>query len=272
MTSISLGVPEADVQRVLEASRQRPRVALVLGSGLAGLADVAEDSVSIPYGELEGFPRVGSVAGHAGRLVLGSLGGVPVMLFNGRAHQYQGVSARDAAYPARLAAAVGCEVLVVTNACGGLADTLAVGDLVLLSDHINLMGTNPLIGWPGPDGGVPFIPMRDAYAPELRAIMHEVANEQGVPLRDGVYAGLLGPSYETPAEVAMLRGLGADVVGMSTVPETIVARALHLPVLGMSLVTNVAAGFGLSHEEVLEAGAAAAARLQQLMMGFVSRV
>jgi len=272
MTVISLGVPAADVRRVLDASPQRPRVALVLGSGLAGLADVAEDAVSIPYGELDGFPKVGSVAGHAGRLVLGLLGGVPVMLFNGRAHQYQGVSALDAAYPARLAAAVGCEVLVVTNAAGGLADDLSVGDLIVLSDHINLMGTSPLIGWSGPDGGVPFIPMRDAYDSALRAIMHEVAGEQGVALRDGVYVGLLGPSYETPAEVSMLRGLGGDVVGMSTVPETIAARALGLKVLGMSLVTNVAAGFGLSHEEVLEAGATAADRLQRLMIGFVSRV
>ncbi len=271
MSAVSLAVPDADVRRVLEAAEERPRVALVLGSGLAGLADAAEDAVAIPYGELEGFPHVGSVAGHAGRLVVGKLGGVPVMLFQGRAHQYQGVSALDAAYPARLAAAVACEVLVVTNASGGLAEGLAVGDLILISDHINLMGTNPLIGWPGPEGGVPFIPMRDAYDPGLRTLMHDVALEQGVALRDGVYVGLLGPSYETPAEVAMLRGLGADAVGMSTVPETIVARALGLRVLGMSLVTNVAAGFGLSHQEVLEAGAAAAAQLQRLMIGFVSR-
>lgn len=272
MSAVSLAVPEADVRRVLAVAPQAPRVAIVLGSGLAGLVDVAEDAVAVPYAELEGFPRVGSVAGHAGRLVLGTLGGVPVMLFNGRAHQYQGVSALDAAYPARLAAAVGCEALVVTNASGGVADGLAVGDLILISDHINLMGTNPLTGWPGPEGGVPFVPMRDAYDPGLRALMRDVAEEQGVALRDGVYVGLLGPSYETPAEVAMLRALGADVVGMSTVPETIAARALGLRVLGMSLVTNVAAGFGLSHEEVLEAGAAAAARLQRLAMGFVSRL
>jgi len=272
MAVVSLTVPDADVRRVLEASAQPPTVALVLGSGLAGLADVAEDAVSIAYGDLEGFPKVGALAGHAGRLVLGTLGGVSAMLFNGRAHQYQGVSALDAAYPARLAAAVGCEVLVVTNASGGVADDISVGDLILIGDHLNLMGTNPLTGWPGPDGGVPFVPMRDAYDPELRRIMHDVAREQGVALRDGVYAGLLGPSYETPAEVAMLRGLGADTVGMSTVPETIAARALGLRVLGLSLVTNVAAGFGLSHEEVLEAGASAAARLQALVIGFLSRL
>jgi purine-nucleoside phosphorylase len=194
------------------------------------------------------------------------------MLFQGRAHQYQGVSALDAAYPARLAAAFGCEVLIVTNAAGGVVERLSVGDLVLISDHMNLMGTNPLTGWPGPDGGFPFVPMRDAYDPELRELMMQVASAQGITLAEGVYAGLLGPSYETPAEVAMLARLGADVVGMSTVPEVIAARALGLRVLGMSLVTNAAAGVGLSHAEVIEAGDRAAAQLQRLVAEFVSRL
>jgi len=270
--TVSLTVPEADVIRIRDASHLRPRVAIVLGSGLSGLADVAGESVAIPYGELEGFPRVGSVVGHAGRLVVGTLGGVPTLLFQGRAHQYQGVSALDAAYPARLAAALGCEVLIVTNAAGGVVERLSVGDLVLISDHMNLMGTNPLTGWPGPDGGFPFIPMRDAYDPELRELMTQVAADQGVALAEGVYAGLLGPSYETPAEVAMLARLGADVVGMSTVPEVIAARALGLQVLGMSLVTNAAAGVGLSHAEVIEAGDRAAVQLQRLVAEFVSRL
>lgn len=272
MSAVSLTVPDADARRVLEAAPHAPLVAIVLGSGLSGLADVAENALAIPYSELEGFPHVDAVAGHAGRLVLGTLGGKSVVLFQGRAHQYQGVSAYDAAYPARLAAAVGCEVLVLTNAAGGIAAELAVGEIVLMSDHINLMGTSPLTGWSGPEGGVPFIPMRDAYDPALRQLMHEVAEKQGIGLREGVYAGLLGPSYETPAEVAMLRALGADVVGMSTVPETIAARALGLRVLGMSLVTNAGAGFGLSHEEVLRAGDAAAARLQQLAIGLLERL
>lgn len=269
---VSLNVSEVDLARVSGASPLRPRVAVVLGSGLSGLADIAEDAVAIPYGELEGFPRVGSVVGHAGRLVVGALGGVPVLLFQGRAHQYQGVTAHDAAYPARLAAGLGCEVIVVTNAAGAVVPGLSVGDLVLISDHMNLMGTNPLTGWPGPDGGFPFIPMRDAYDPALRAIMLDVASEQGVKLAEGVYAALLGPSYETPAEVAMLARLGADVVGMSTVPEVIAARALGLRVLGMSLVTNAAAGVGLSHTEVLEAGDRAAAQLQRLVSEFISRL
>lgn len=269
---VSLNVPEVDLALVSGASPLRPRVAAVLGSGLSGLADIAKDAVAIPYGELGGFPRVGAVLGHAGRLVVGTLGGVPVLLFQGRAHQYQGVSALDAAYPARLAAGLGCGVLVVTNAAGAVAPGLAVGDLVLISDHMNLMGTNPLTGWPGPEGGFPFIPMRDAYDPALREIMLDVAAEQGVKLAEGVYAALLGPSYETPAEVAMLARLGADVVGMSTVPEVIVARALGLRVVGMSLVTNAAAGVGLSHTEVLEAGDRAAAQLQRLMSEFISRL
>ncbi|TDB38791.1 MAG: purine-nucleoside phosphorylase [Actinobacteria bacterium] len=270
--AVSLSVPEADLALVRTASPLRPRVAVVLGSGLSGLADVASDAAVVPYGELSGFPRVGSVVGHAGKLVVGMLGGVPVLLFQGRAHQYQGVSAFDAAYPTRLAAGLGCDTLVVTNAAGGVVPRLAVGDLVVISDHLNLMGTNPLTGWPGPDGGFPFIPMRDAYDPVLRATMLDVAARQGVRLIEGVYAGLLGPSYETPAEVAMLAGMGADIVGMSTVPEVIAARALGLRVLGMSLVTNAAAGVGLSHAEVLEAGEKAAARLQRLVTEFVTRL
>jgi purine-nucleoside phosphorylase len=269
--SHTLSVPEADVRRVREVAHD-PRVALVLGSGLSGLADVAEDAVRIPYAELEGFPKVGNVAGHAGALVCGKLGGVNVVMFQGRAHQYQGVSAHDAAYPARLAAALGCEALIVTNAAGGVVERLRSGDIVLISDHINLMGTNPLIGWPGPEGGTPFVPLRDAYDPDLRAIAYNAATAEGIVLHDGVYAGLLGPSYETPAEVHYLRDAGADVVGMSTVPEVIAARALGLKVVGFSLVTNAAAGEGLSHAEVLEAGLAAAEDMTRLMLAILRRL
>lgn len=268
MVQVSLGVPDSDIRRV-QAVSPAPRVALVLGSGLSGLAEVAPDAARIPYTELEGFPHVPNVAGHAGQLVCATLEGVPVVMFQGRVHQYQGVTALDAAYPARLAAALGCEILVVTNASGGISEHLDSGAMVLISDHINLMGTNPLIGWPGPDGGVPFVPMRDAYDPELRAKAYLAASAEDVMLHDGVYAGLLGPSYETPAEVAYLRTTGADVVGMSTVPEVITARALGLRVLGFSLVTNVAAGVGLSHEEVLEAGRLAADDLQRLMLAIL---
>lgn len=269
---VDLGVPGPDVRRVLDASSEPPRVAFVLGSGLSRLADLAEDAVRIPYRELEGFPRVGNVAGHEGQVVVGRMAATPVLFFQGRAHQYQGVSALDAAYPARLAAAVGAQVLIVTNAAGGVADGLHTGDIVLLSDHMNLMGTNPLTGWTGPEGGTPFVPMRDAYDPALRVVAREAAAEAGVEIRDGVYAGLLGPSYETSAEVRMLRSLGADVVGMSTVPEVIAARALGLRVLGFSLVTNVAAGEDLSHQEVLDAGKAAEKRLTGLALAILQRL
>lgn len=267
-----LGVPDAAVERVRAASPAAPRVALVLGSGLSGLADQVEDACEVPYAELDGFPHVAAIAGHAGTLVCGSLAGVQAVLFRGRAHQYQGVSALDAAYPARLAAALGCEALIVTNAAGGVSDHLRTGDVVCIADHINLMGTNPLIGWSGPAGGTPFVPMRDAYDPGLRAAAYVAAASEDVALHDGVYAGLLGPSYETPAEVAYLKGLGADVVGMSTVPEVIAARALGLRVLGFSLVTNAAAGEGLSHDEVLEAGRQAADRLTRLMLAILRRL
>lgn len=268
MVLTTLSVPESDLARVRAVSPS-PRVAIVLGSGLSGLAEAAENATRVPYTELEGYPHVGNVAGHAGALVCGTLSGVECVLFQGRVHQYQGASAHDAAYPARLAAALGCEMLIVTNAAGGVSERLSSGDIVLVSDHINLMSTNPLIGWPGPDGGVPFVPMRDAYDPDLRATAYVAASEEDVIVHEGVYAALLGPSYETPAEVAYLRACGADVVGMSTVPEVIAARALGLKVLGFSLVTNAAAGEGLSHAEVLEAGRAAAEDMTRLMLAIL---
>lgn len=251
----------------------KPKVAVVLGSGFGGLSDAVENAERIPYAEIEGFPQAPSeIAGHAGELIFGEVAGVPLVVFSGRVHRYQGVSALDAAYPARLAAALGCEILVVTNAAGGVNPYLGVGDVVLLSDHINLTGDSPLLGWPGPEGGVPFVPMRDAYDRGLREIARDVAAREGMALEDGVYAGLLGPAFETPAEVRYLRTIGADVVGMSTVPEVIAARALELRVLGFSLVTNAAAGAGLSHEEVLEAGEHARVALAGLLVAILHRL
>ena len=269
MTARSLDVPDNDIAQVRASAPIAPRVAVVLGSGLSGLADAVDVAASVSYADLEGVPHVGHVAGHAGELVLGTVGGTPVVLFKGRVHQYQGVDAWEAAWPARMGAALGAQVLVVTNAAGGVAERLHTGDLVLISDHINLMGSNPLIGWPGPEGGVPFVPMRDAYDPGLRLVARTAAAATGVAIEEGVYAGLLGPSYETVAEVAYLRSVGADVVGMSTVPEAIAARALGMRVLGFSLVTNAAAGEGLSHEEVLEAGRRAGADLTRLVIAIL---
>jgi len=249
-------------------------VAVILGSGLAGLADAVESPRVVPYADIDGFPvPERQVLGHAGQLLIGCLGGKRVAVFAGRVHCYQGFSAREVAFPARLAAAMGARVLVVTNAAGGVAPELSAGDVVLLSDHINLACDNPLTGWAGPEGGTPFVPMRDAYDPELRSLALAAAAEADVDLVGrGTYAWLSGPSFETPAEVAMVRDLGADVVGMSSVPEVIAARALGIRVLGMSLVTNAAAGVGLDHVEVLRTGQLAAERLQRLVIAILQRL
>jgi purine-nucleoside phosphorylase len=269
MFEIGCDVAEA----VLGPGGERPRVAIVLGSGFGGLADVVEGPRAVAYDDIPDFPHPSvRVPGHAGQLLLGRAGGVPVALFQGRVHRYLGLSALDAAYPARLAAALGAQVLIVTNAAGGVSPELETGDVVLIEDHINLTGDNPLVGWSGPPGGVPFVPMRDAYDPELRAAALQVAAEQGMVLHTGVYTGLLGPSFETPAEVEMLHRLGTDVVGMSTVHEVIAARALGLRVLGFSLVSNTAAGAGISHAEVLEAGRRAEAGLSELLLAVLARI
>jgi purine-nucleoside phosphorylase len=249
-------------------------VALVLGSGLSGLADAIEGPRAVSYADIPGLPvPERQVLGHAGRLVLGELGGRRVAAFQGRVHCYQGFSARETSFPARLAAALGARVLVVTNAAGAVSPHLSAGDLVLISDHLDLACDNPLTGWPGPEGGTPFVPMRDAYDPELRSIALMAAADTDVDLvAGGTYAWVRGPSFETPAEVAMLRGLGADIVGMSTVPEVIAARALGLRVLGLSLVTNSAAGIGLAHAEVLETGRLAEERMHRLALAILQRL
>ncbi len=264
---------QVEVPSILTSHAGFPRVALILGSGFGGLARSVDARLELSYAEVAGYPRAeGAIPGHAGRLLLGTVADVPVVVFAGRVHRYQGVSSLDASYPARLAAALGAGTLVVTNAAGGVNPELEPGDALLISDHINLTGDNPLVGWPGPEGGTPFVPMNDAYDPGLREVARAAADEQGLRLREGVYAGVLGPTFETPAEVRYLRTIGADVVGMSTVPEVIAARALGLKVLGLSLVTNVAASHGLGHDEVLERGARAEEDLTRLLLGILSRL
>jgi purine-nucleoside phosphorylase len=268
--SDTLSVPAEDIARVEQEGLSTPRVAVVAGSGLSSLGDLVENAVAIPYDELPGFPRPDyEVPGHKGRLVCGTVGETPVVVFQGRVHSYQGFSALDAAYPARLTAALGADILMVTNAAGGINKSYEPGTLVLIGDQMNLRGDSPLTGWAGPPGGAPFVPMRDAYDPDLREYAHRKAKELGHYLPEGIYAGLLGPAFETPAEVDYLRTAGADMVGMSTVPEVICARALGLRVLGFSLVTNTAAGVGLSHEEVLEAGEKAAVRMTELTIAIL---
>ncbi len=259
--------------RVLAPWAGRVRAAVVLGSGFGGLASAIGVTQTVSYADLPSFPHPPSgVRGHAGQLLLGEADGIPVALFQGRVHRYQGVTALEAAYPARLAAALGADTLIVTNAAGAVSPDLATGDVVVIADQINLSGDSPLVGWPGPPGGVPFVPMRDAYDPALRELALQVASEQGMTLHQGVYTGLLGPAFETVAEVEMLRRLGTDVVGMSTVHEVIAARALGLRVLGFSLVANAAGGVGLSHEEVLDAGAKAEASLARLLAAVLQRI
>jgi purine-nucleoside phosphorylase len=250
-----------------------PRVGIILGSGLGGIADAIERPVRIPYGEVRGFPTA-TVVGHAGQLIGGALGGTPVVALAGRFHLYEGHDAALAGFPVRLLHALGIETLIVSNAAGGLRPTLAPGSVMLIRDHINLMFRNPLIG-ALEDGDTRFPDMSEPYDRDLRTLARRVASDQGLAMEEGVYAGLLGPTYETRAEVAMLAKLGADAVGMSTVPEVIVARALGLRVLGFSCVTNLACGLAaapITHDEVLETTARVAAQLQQLVRGIVSKL
>lgn len=266
-------LPDDTISFLRDRAPASPRVALVLGSGLGGLADEIADPVRIAYREVPGFAG-SSVAGHAGALVFGTLQGVPVAALQGRFHLYEGVSASQAVLPVRALAALGARALVVTNAAGGIRPGMKPGELMLISDHLNLLGVNPLVGAVLP-GEQRFPDMSGAYDPALRREAMTVAAELGLSLSEGVYAAVLGPSYETPAEIRMLARLGADAVGMSTVPETIAARARGMRVLGISCITNVAAGLGdapLSHDEVLGVGAEVGDRLAALVRGVLPRV
>lgn len=258
-----------------ERVTRAPHAVLVLGSGLGGLADEIEDPVRIPFGDIPGFPRrTQELAGHAGQLVAGRLEGVEVAAMQGRFHLYEGWRASDVALPIRALAALGAETMLLTNAAGGIRPGFQPGDLMVIADHINLMFTNPLIGQTVP-GEERFPDMSDPYDAGFRRIAEEVARELKIPIVQGVYAALLGPSYETPAEIRMLARLGADAVGMSTVPEVLVARAMGIRCLGISCITNLAAGLGhekLSHQEVMEVGARVRDRLAALVRGVLPRV
>jgi purine-nucleoside phosphorylase len=231
-----------------------PKVGIILGSGLGAFADTLEGAVAIPYPELPHFPR-SSVPGHAGRLVLGKVGGEPVVAMQGRVHYYEGYPAWQVAFPARVLCLLGIKSLVVTNAAGAINLELKPGDLMAITDHLNLAGWNALVG-PNDDRLGPRFPdMSTAYGNALLDKLFEVARGMELPLKQGVYAILSGPSYETPAEIRALRALGADAVGMSTVPEVIAAAHMGVKVAGISCITNLAAGIGnkpLSHEEVAE--------------------
>ena len=232
------------------------RVGLILGSGLGAFAEGLEEATAIPYQEIPHFP-VSTAAGHSGRLVVGRCQGVPVAALQGRAHFYEGYSLQEVVFPVRVLARLGVKVLTVTNAAGGINRRLRARGLLLIRDHLNLQGSNPLLGPNEERFGPRFPDMTEAYSKQLIALAKKVARKQRLRLFEGVYAAVHGPSYETPAEVRMLGRLGADVVGMSTVPEVIAANHMGLKVLGISCVTNMAAGLSgkkISHDEVLEAG------------------
>ena len=255
--------PETLYERAEHAARfirsqagEDVRVALVLGSGLGAFADELEDAVAVPYEEIPGFARP-TVEGHAGRLVVGRAGGAAVAAMQGRFHFYEGYTLEEVTFPVRVLGLLGAKSLVLTNAAGGLNNSYEQGALILISDHLNLMGTNPLLGRNDERFGPRFPDMTEVYDREYQEAAIAEAREMGLELRRGIYAALTGPSYETPAEIRMLRLLGADAVGMSTVPEAIVARQMGVRVLGLSCITNMAAGVldkPINHEEVIETG------------------
>jgi xanthosine phosphorylase len=252
------------------APEHQPRVGLILGSGLGALTDAVEDAVTLAYADLPGFPRP-TVEGHDGRLVLGRLEGLPVACLQGRVHLYEGVPASAVNVPVRTLKALGCEILVLTNAAGSLRTEIAAGAIALITDHINLQGQNPLVGANDGAIGQRFPDLSEVYDAALREQLARIAKDLGIELASGVYLAVLGPSFETPAEIRAFRALGADLVGMSTVPEAISARHAGLRVVGLSVVTNLAAGLAegpLSHEETLGQASAAAAKLAKLLRAF----
>jgi len=265
----------------------RPRIGIVLGSGLGAVADVAAEPIVIPYAQIPHFPQA-TVEGHSGRIVAGLLGGVSVVVMQGRVHYYEGYSPQQVTFPVRVLGALGLQAVILTNAAGGIQEGYRVGQLIALSDHINLMGWNPLIGpneprfavQPGAGlrfsaFGLRFPDMTEAYSKPLRALAQEAAKEENFELVEGVYLAVSGPSYETPAEIRAFRALGATLVGMSTVPETIVARHMGIEVLGISCVTNLAAGLGakpLDHAEVAEIGRQVEHRLARMLQRLMPKI
>ena len=253
---------------------EKPEIGLVLGSGWGGFADRIENAVRIPYADVPGFPAAG-VQGHAGEWVIGELGGKRVAVMSGRFHYYEGHDQKTVTLPVRVLQALGVGILILTNAAGGVNRAFCVGDLMLLTDHIGLTGASPLFGPNVDELGPRFPDMTHAYDVGLIALAREVAAGQGIWLREGVYAQMPGPCYETPAEVRMLRTLGADAVGMSTVPEVIAARHGGMRVMGLSCITNMAAGVldqPLSHDEVMEAGRNSAGRISEFLEEMIRRI
>jgi len=257
------GLAERGAEAVLAATDVRPRVAVIAGSGLGDALDQIDVDVEFAFQDLPGFPPP-SVPGHAGRLAIGTLAGVPVAGFLGRVHHYEGHPMSLVTLPARLAAALGARTLVITASTGGLDPDLEPGTLVIGTDHLNLIGENPLRGWRDPEGRPVFVDLTRVYPPEMAAVAERAAEEVGVPVARGVYAAMPGPTYETPAEVEFIRRAGGDVVGMSVVPEACAAAALGMRCLGLYCVTN-RVGVHVSHEEVTRVAAGFAENLRELL-------
>jgi purine-nucleoside phosphorylase len=265
---------DSAAQLILQRTPLRPRIALVLGSGLGGFADSLTDATRVPYAEIPSFPQSTAI-GHAGRMVVGNAGTVPVAAMQGRVHLYEGYSPQEITFPIRVFARMGIRAVILTNAAGGINLGYSQGALVLIRDHINLQGANPLVGPNDDRFGSRFPDMTHAYAKEFRAIAKEEAARLKMMLQEGVYAGLLGPSYETPAEIEYLRRIGADLVGMSTVAEVVAARHMGLKVLAISCVTNMAAGIldqPLSHAEVMETGERVKSTFEELVRAVLPRI
>ncbi|WP_455661288.1 purine-nucleoside phosphorylase [Pradoshia sp.] len=255
---------------ILEKAGQKPELGLILGSGLGVLADEIENPIAIPYNEIPHFP-VSTVEGHKGQLVIGTLSGKIVAAMQGRFHYYEGYSMQEVTFPVRVMKAMGMSHILVTNAAGGVNESFKPGDLMIIADHINYMGANPLIGPNEKDFGPRFPDMSSAYTKELVKLAEDIAQKENINVKKGVYIGFTGPTYETPAEVRMARILGGDAVGMSTVPEVIVAAHGGMKVLGISCITNMAAGIldqPLSHEEVIET----TEMVKSTFLSFVKRI
>jgi len=262
-----------------------PRLGIILGSGLGNFASQVASPVVIPYADIPGWP-LSTVQGHSGKLVLGHIAGIPVAVMQGRVHAYEGYSTDQVTFPTRVLGLLGCTTLIVTNAAGGIRSEIPPGSLVAISDHINLTGANAALG-PNeprfaiaPGAGLRFFDMTTAYSPRLRALAHAEAAKQQIPLTEGVYIGVLGPSFETPAEIRAFRTLGADLVGMSTVHEVIAARHMGLEVLGISLVTNLASGVAppgqsaetIHHDDVMEVGRRAEGQFTSLLTALIPQI
>jgi purine-nucleoside phosphorylase len=253
---------------------ETPRIAIILGSGLGAFADDFENAVGIPYEDITGFPR-STAEGHAGRLVIGKIDQVPLMAMQGRVHFYEGYSLEQVTFPIRVFKLLGIKTLILTNASGGVNVQFSQGALMIISDHLNLLGDNPLRGPNDARFGPRFPDMTAVYSPELQEIVIEEAKALNVEVRRGIYAALAGPSYETPAEIHLMRTLGADAVGMSTVPEAIVARHMDLEVLGISCITNMAAGISdepINHDDVMATGDRVRETFTQLLRKVVGRI